>query len=421
MLYVRPIAVLTVGGLLLTPGPWRVEGLRSPMILLALFALTIAIQLVPLPPAAWMALPGHAPYRDAAIAAGTAQPWRPISLVPDRTIASLLSLLPAAGSLLVLAGVPRRYWPRLVEAVLAVVVLSALFGIVQIATGALYTYYPTSLGLPVGLFANRNHQAVLLDMGVVLLAWWATRPVETKAAANWRRAIALAIVVILVTLVLLTGSRTGLLLLVVALVPALLVTLAEIRARGIDRRWTIPALIAPAAMLVVGALTAQQSGYARLSAGVGQLGEDMRALALPTVMEMIRTYLPWGCGFGTFDRAFYQFEPDALLKRSTFNNAHSDPLELLLTGGIPAALVAAVFLLWLGGTGWRAWRERAREGRRRRYSMLAIILLLAASIVDYPLRTPLLTTIFALLCGLVTGGRPGSEGVGEPADEAVPR
>ena len=42
-------------------------------------------------------------------------------------------------------------------------------------------------------------------------------------------------------------------------------------------------------------------------------GQDMRARGLPTVLEMIRTYFPFGSGLGGFDPIFRIHEPFELL------------------------------------------------------------------------------------------------------------
>ena len=54
--------------------------MRVPLILLGALAALMAIQLIPLPPGIWTALPGRERYLEAAAAIGIPQPWRPISL-----------------------------------------------------------------------------------------------------------------------------------------------------------------------------------------------------------------------------------------------------------------------------------------------------------------------------------------------------
>lgn len=401
LLVIRPAAVLTIGMLLIVPGPWNWAGLRIPMALLSLFALTIAIQLVPLPPSLWTHLPGRAAYLQAAVVAGLPQPWRPISLIPDRTAGSLLDTLPAFAALIAMAGIPRREWRILALAITILPCASALLGALQYGTGALYPYSPSDTSLPIGLLANRNHQALLLAVGILLVAQWGTGHGWNGPEAHGRIGAALAAVLVLSTVALLTGSRTGFAIVVLAVlaVDAAVV----IRLLRDKRRSPIGLAIAfvPLAMIALGAYVAQNSSVVRLSNSIGRLDEDMRALALPTMWKMAWTYFPWGGGFGIFDRLFMQFEPESLIKRTFFNRAHNDALEVMITGGLPSLLVLLAFLLWYVRSAVRAFAGFRRD---RSYlpqaAALAILCMLAASLVDYPLRTPLLSVVFVLLCGL---------------------
>ncbi|MCQ4504087.1 hypothetical protein NON27_28270, partial [Vibrio parahaemolyticus] len=74
-----------------------------------------------------------------------------------------------------------------------------------------------------GLFANRNHQAALLTALFPLLAAFACAGVADRRTAAIRGGIALGIGAILVPLILLIGSRAGVLLLGLGLACALFV------------------------------------------------------------------------------------------------------------------------------------------------------------------------------------------------------
>jgi O-antigen ligase len=403
LIYVRPAAVITIGLLVISPGTWDWRGLRWPLVLLCTFAAIIAIQLVPLPPGLWSSLPGRSPYLDAATIAGIPQPWRPISLLPYRTANSLLAVLPAFAALLALAGIPRQQWRVLADAILIICCVSGLLGALQFVTGSLYPYTPSDKGMPIGLLANRNHQALLLTVGMILMAGWGTRNGWSRRDAHIRLGGALAAILILVTLVLLTGSRTGLALMLIA-VTAIFVTAAGriLRAKQRSTAWLLLAL-SPFVMIAIGAYTAQESSVMRLSRSAGAFGDDMRLLALPTVWEIALHYLPWGTGFGSFDRIFMQFEPDRLLVRGYFNRAHSDPLEIVITGGLPAVATMCAFLVWYSRMAYHAFTYTHEDrSYSRRSAAICLFLALLASLVDYPLRTPLLSVIAILLCGLVS-------------------
>lgn len=403
LLYVRPAAVIAIGLLIITPGSWNWQGLRLPMILLAAFTATIAIQLIPLPPSIWTHLTGRTPYLQAAVVAGMPQPWRPISLLPYRTANSLLATLPAFATLVALAGIPRRDWRILSDTLLILCCVSGALGALQFVTGSLYPYDPSDVGLPIGLLANRNHQALLLAIGILLLAQWGIRNGWSERTARVRLGATLAGILVLTTIILLTGSRTGLALMLIAVTAIFATGIVRIvRART----RSLPLLLlacSPFAMIALAAYVAQDSSFMRLSRSAGELGEDMRLLALPTVWKIAVQYLPWGTGFGSFDRIFMQFEPDAILVRGYFNRAHSDPLEVMIAGGVPSLAVVFLFLLWYARNGIAAFAAARLDSRYgRRVAVLAILLALLASLVDYPLRTPFLSVVFVLLCGFAS-------------------
>ncbi|MFV3513083.1 hypothetical protein ACNJEI_21360, partial [Mycobacterium tuberculosis] len=86
----------------------------------------------------------------------------------DLTLASLFTLVPAAATLVAYAGFTPDERARTVPMVLAIVAASAVVALAQVAGGensVAYVYNPTSRDLPVGLLANRNHQAALLAIG----------------------------------------------------------------------------------------------------------------------------------------------------------------------------------------------------------------------------------------------------------------
>lgn len=128
-------------------------------------------------------------------------------------------------------------------------------------------------------------------------------------------------------------------------------------------------------------------------------GEDMRSRGLPTVLAIIQTYFPIGTGLGSFDPIFRIHEPFALLKPTYFNHAHNDFLEIVLTAGLPGLLliIAAVgWWLWRSIGAWRADAVLPKLGSA------TLLLILLASIVDYPARTPIImatTTIAAIWLG----------------------
>jgi len=82
------------------------------------------------------------------------------------------------------------------------------------------------------------------------------------------------------------------------------------------------------------------------------------------------------------------------------NQAHNEPLQLAIEGGVPALILLLLFLAWWAQAAWRI-AVPAEPGRRRaiaRAAFSATVMLMLSSLVDYPLRTPLLSALFAVAC-----------------------
>ena len=156
-----------------------------------------------------------------------------------------------------------------------------------------------------------------------------------------------------------------------------------------------------AAVLLAGvALAAVRSGAIERLAHTDRVSETRAAMIEP-LMTTAQAFMPLGSGFGSFDSAFRRFEPDSLLSTIYMNEAHNEPLQLAIEGGAPALLLLAGFAVWWGWTAVRVTTGRDSSTRSRALGIAwvtATAILMASSLVDYPLRTPLLSALFAIAC-----------------------
>lgn len=421
LLYVRPAAILCIAMFLIVPGRWEGRPLRIPFILLGGLALVMIVQLVPLPPGTWLSLPGHDRYREAAEAAAVAQPWRPLSLAPDLTLNSLLALLLPLAVLVAMAKLREDQRFGLLPLLIGAACFSAVLGIVQLTSARsspVFLYEVTHLYSPVGFFSNRNHQAALLAMTFPMLRMWTLMPSEDLRYRRSRFWTAVAIGLFLIPMILVTGSRAGMGLAIIGLALAFLInpSFGDRRRSGAKRRrrwlamqvlWLVPVLLVGAVLLLGRAMAVQRL----LAAENLQL--ELRLQHAPLVWRMIWDFFPTGTGFGAFDPVFRGYEPDATLTPFYFNHAHNDLFELALTGGLPALLLLAIFLIWWGVKTAAAFRPLRAPSVATLFARLGasmILLLFLASLVDYPLRTPLMAAIFAVACGWLAQGQKSLKG-----------
>lgn len=383
--------------------------------LLAITAL-IGLHLIPLPPALWHALPGRELAWQAGQVAGIDQPWRPLTLVPYRTWNAFFSMLVPLAVLLLWARCPAEQRGAVLPLLLVIGFLSAVVSILQVATGSLYIYKITNLGSAVGIFANRNHQADFLAcLFPALAAFVATANGETARAQ--RLAFALVFGIALLPLILVTGSRAGLLLSVLGIGASLFVfrLRGERRSKKRSSRFRVrPVYIAvglAVVLVVVTLLLAKGEAVARLLATGNS--QEVRLPGWRVVAGLIGQYLPFGSGVGTFVEVFQIGEPIKLIDSSYFNHAHNELLEVALTVGIPGLLLIALGIFAWARCAVRLWGARNNPDRAVILGMLGALISLIlglGSLVDYPLRTPFLGALFVVASLWMAEGCSNLEG-----------
>ncbi|MES2444548.1 MAG: O-antigen ligase family protein [Pseudomonadota bacterium] len=381
---------------------------RIPLILIAaLFALFL-FQLTPLPAGLWAALGGREVGAGVLDLIGVPAGARPLSVQPERTLLSALAVLPGVAMAVAVMRLGAQHRLTLAWAAVAAAVLSLALGVVQVSLGSdaqtLTFYQTTHLGLPLGVFANTNHQADLLLVGFVLAgslapsfaargAGWAEKP-------WWIYGVMAALAVGIVA----GGSRTGIALLFVGLAA---VALRE-RLSGHVRTFLLGAVGLAATL---GLLIAFNPMFARSFADFSNV-DDPRFHFWPNVLYAIGHFGWLGTGAGTFDGVYRSVETLDTLSSRYLNHAHNDYLEIVLEMGVPGVLLLLAFLGYLVFLGIGVIRRTdVRTSRGLAYGgMVCAGLLLLHSAADYPLRTPLLGVVFGLCCALMTRVPPESSG-----------
>jgi membrane-associated phospholipid phosphatase len=98
--------------------------------------------------------------------------------------------------------------------------------------------------------------------------------------------------------------------------------------------------------------------------------------------------------------------PEDAIANRFVSRAHSDALEVWLETGVVGLALIGLFVAWLVVRAVAVWR-RAPEGSEEidqslpRAATIIITLLLAHSLVDYPLRTAAMMAIMAFACALL--------------------
>ncbi|UNU42684.1 O-antigen ligase domain-containing protein [Sphingopyxis sp. YF1] len=413
LVFVRALAVLAIA---VSLPHWWADAERSLyrrnrplLLLLAAAAAWMFIQLVPLPPGVWSALPGHGELATKMAAAGIEIGWRPLALSPGRAIHSLLDLLVPLAVVLVIGRTSDSSLRQLPLRLLAFLAVAAMLGVLQMLAGegAPYFHRITNVGAAVGFFANRNHHAVFLALYWPLLLWY-IHGRNDRAGTHASTLLGVLGGVGIMLAIMAAGSRAGL---AIGGASFLATSVFLYRMRGAaagteSAAWlvrltllgTIAAtLLGGVAMLVFGA------GFMdRLDQG--EVVSDLRFAVLPVLNQLIWHYAPFGSGFGSFEAAYKIAEPVELLSLQYLNHAHNDYLELLIDGGLPALGLLVGWVLIVLRAARAAWGHE-RSAASDRVGVVAMLMMLAifaaASLVDYPLRTPALAALAALATALL--------------------
>ena len=424
------ILILQLLALALFPGVvWRLMRRPSGLLTwglagLAGYSLAVPLlQLVILPSDLWPLLPGRALAVETLHAVGSAIPPHAVSLDPAGTWSCFLWLWPAVALALGTASLDLRGRQLLIELALILLVASLALGAIQMtSTGAaLFQIAPDGhRGLPIGFFANRNHQAIALVIGLPLSAClvmlW---PQSGERRARMATTAHVALSGLLVTGVLATRSRAGLVLGGVAL----LMSLASVfwfRDLGPGRRgrrlWIGMAIAAVAVLAFQIGAGAVLERFDHMEQG------EARFSTWPLIVSTAQSFQPFGSGLGTFEAIYRSVEPVHEVDPAYLNNAHNDYLELWLEAGVLFPLGLTLFLAWLLASGIRAFRDQSEQAAPARAAVIGLLILLLHSVVDYPLRTQALACLFAVLCGLLAPfpGRAGRLRAASPAHRRSP-
>ena len=370
----------------------------SKSVLVAFFAVLglPLVQLIPVPAQIWTGFPGRQVAADVTQLIDPAM-WRPLSLDPNATLRTWFALLVPVAMFFATLQLPSRDRVWLVIILVAIAVASAVLGLLQITSGSdlLYPFISDHQGLPIGFFANRNHQAALMYAALCFtVALTQIDFVSERFPAA--RAVAAGVAILLIATVFATGSRAGMVLMVVSLLLSLLIVFRS--------RVSWKSAIGGLAILLIGSALLLNSGVVRGS--VERLlsqSSDGRYEFWPEVLYSAGTYFPAGAGLGSFATSYQATEQLATVGTHYVNHAHNDYLEVVLEAGAPGILLIGLLLLLYAMCGRRVLARDQEDDANllARAAMIAILGLLLHALVDYPLRTFGHLALLGMLAGLL--------------------
>jgi O-antigen ligase len=361
------------------------------------------IQLVPLPPAIWTMLPNRQAVVEALELVGGDLPWMPISVSPEATWLSALSLIPPVAVFLStqLLSYAERRWMSLL--VLAIGLISVFLGLLQVAQG------PSS---PSGLFANKNHFAAFIYALIMLAACWVTEAVFRVRTSFNRKVhdttgvaalvMTVAIIVVFLSAEAMVRSRAGLALTILAAIGAFALAWKEWRTVS---RGTAGLVVGGIALicLFVGEFTL----YRIMERFADDPLADSRITFARNTFTAAMDYMPFGSGIGSFVPVYGMYERSSDTIANVFvNHAHNDILEICLEAGVLGIVMTGIFVVWMLKTSLEIWRSSTFGSCDidlwlARSATIMVMLIAFHSFVDYPLRTAAIMAVVAFACGLL--------------------
>ena len=373
---------------------------RSLLMIVGAVALLFVLQLIPLPPAAWTALPSREFLESGYMLLGLPPPWLPLSLAPYDTITTSLTLLPPVA---LLVGMLRlRYWTAtgMLVAIAAAAAVSIALGVLQVtgSEASWYLYEVTNIGVAVGAFANGNHFATLLLIAIPMvgaLAAMRWRSVKTRQERSLTAALAIAAAALLAIGLLVNGSTAVLLLgpPVAAATVMLVMRLPPQRVRLGLAAIGLFLGIAAAVFVVIGKDLPNWGTQASIETRMEFWSKTVRAT---------QDHVLTGSGFGTFQQVYRRLEDPGAVDRWYANHAHNDYLEIALEGGILAVVLIGLFLAWWTRRARDAWLSPAATVEQKA-AAVASAAILVHSAFDYPLRTAAIMAVMAVCMALLAG------------------
>ncbi|TYC85097.1 O-antigen ligase [Novosphingobium sp. BW1] len=389
---------------------------RFPAVLVASALLLPLLQLVPLPPILWQALPGRSLAQEALALVGQQDSWLPMSVEPGRTLVAFASLLPPLAILVFSWDRPREEKRTLLMLVVLVAVLEVLLGAQQLASGnRSLIFFDEALGSSdlQGTFANRNSMGLFFVLSLCFVVGLVPeKPRDTKVLVGL-----CAVAAILVLGLVLTRSRSSMGLLVI---PFALAAFRWLRLQGSARsRIWIGSGLALVGVILAGGVTMLASDNDRVRASLERFSdlEDRRPVIWADTLTSIGRFWPVGSGVGTFDEVFQVDESLENIGPGRAGRAHDEYLEVALESGVVGlALLGAWCVFWaLRGL------QCLRAGGLGQVGIAAFAVVMLQSISDYPLRSQTLLCIAGLAMALVVSRGRRMQSAGARREVAVAR
>ncbi len=399
-------------------GPVRFLAKKKIRFVFIAFLCFLGLQLLPLPSFLLkLVSPATANYISQFTLTGQSTGFHPISLVPFETLGFGFRFLVYALLFLALLHVPfkKKEMISILKILILSAVLQVILGLLKYLHGNKYFFlffHKLEASDPLvkyltGTLGNPNHFAFYLGMVLpIFLALLFLKLQFLEAGKSLREKIIAAVdknkllllyaavPVLLGTGIILTGSRAGIITMILSFLIFAQLAVYLKRVKSIRKNLAFIFIVITAAALFIGIQTTVKKF---LSTSFESSG---RFLRWPATLAMSKDFLVFGAGFGTYRYSYLLYDPDEAGNWST--HAHNDYLEILSEGGIIGSIL---FFLLIGLVIYsitRMWWARGHpEIKILGIGIItSLFSVLFHSFFDFSLRIPANMFIFVLVLAL---------------------
>lgn len=300
--------------------------------------------------------------------------WEFWTASPSRALESALFTISILGFFLFITSLNDHQHERLIKFITLGFVINILVGVIQLSFGSRIIISDIlPFDITSATFANENHFSSLIYIIIPLLAW-------RFLATGWRPLFFILITGLIVLFQFAVGSRAGM---------AIASGLAVFSFLWFGVAF-IPLRIKQSVLIIISALVLIGIGYS-ISTEIQSGGA--RNIFFANTWKAIQDYWIFGTGLGSFVIIYPMYEAREELVHVYANHAHNDYLELFLEVGIISMAAVALFGLQI--------IRFASRNKLSQAAALSIWAILLHSVVDYPLRTMAIATIFAVLSAII--------------------
>lgn len=370
------------------------------VVAVAIIMLTlVSIQMIPMPPDLWRTLPGSDAREAVLDAFGLGHIWQTISYVPADTGLVLILALVFTSLTFSVSVSEKKAKINYVMTIIAVVAIHCFIGVVQVATaGSSFAFFSTPhRGNLIGLFANKNHLALAMTAAYIYLACFIFQIKSVKLRASY----AIISLILFLFLLILTNSRA----LIVIYFVIIIIACWDLRGFLQPKVIVMSSVVI---MTLIAFLIVANPDVLSTFKRFGEIQDDNRVSMLLQSYPLLKTFWLTGSGYGTFAQVFPIFERLENVNPLYVNHVHNDWVQLLIEGGLGAALCIALFAIIVIQVRYSFDFKKVFK-RSVKFeiddliiyaSVLVIYAFIIHSFVDYPFRRGGTLVIFAVACGL---------------------